>query len=108
MAAHLGDFEYAVLLAVLQLKEVAYAVPVRSLIEERTERIIARGALYTALERLEGKGCLRSVMKDPSDDRGGRAKRIFTVTPKGLEALRATHVALQRLSTGLETILGRP
>jgi len=108
MAAHLGDFEYAVLLAVLQRKEDAYAVPVRSLIEERTERAIARGALYTALERLEGKGCLRSVMKDPSDERGGRAKRIFTVTPKGLEALRATHVALQRLSTGLETILGRP
>jgi hypothetical protein len=47
-------------------------------------------------------------MKDPSDERGGRAKRIFAVTPKGLEALRATHVALQRLSTGLETILGRP
>ncbi len=108
MAAHLGDFEYAVLLAVLQLKEEAYAVPVRSLIEERTGRTIARGALYTALERLEGKGCLRSVMKDPSDERGGRAKRIFDVTPKGLEALRTTHVALRRLSTGLEAILDRP
>ena len=48
-------------------------MPLRSLIEERTERTIARGALYTALERLEGKGCLRSVMKDPSDERGGRA-----------------------------------
>ena len=105
MAAHLGEFEYAVLLAVLQLKDDAYAVPVRSLIEERTGRLIARGALYTALERLEGKGCVRSVLKDPSDERGGRAKRIFTVTPKGVEALRATHVALQRLSTGLEAIL---
>jgi PadR family transcriptional regulator PadR len=108
MAAHLGDFEYAVLLAVLQLKEEAYAVPVRSLIEDRTGRLIARGALYTALERLEGKGCLRSVMKEPSEERGGRAKRIFTVTPKGVEALRATHVAIQRLSTGLETILEQP
>jgi PadR family transcriptional regulator, regulatory protein PadR len=108
MAAHLGDFEYAVLLAVLQLKADAYAVPVRSLIEDRTGRAIARGALYTALERLEGKGCLRSTLRDPSDDRGGRAKRIFTVTPKGLEALRAAHVALRRLSTGLEAILERP
>jgi DNA-binding PadR family transcriptional regulator len=108
MAAHLGDFEYAVLLAVLHLKDDAYAVPVRGLIEERTERTIARGALYTALERLEGKGCLRSVMKDPSDERGGRARRVFAVTPKGVEALRATHGALQRLSTGLETILEQP
>lgn len=108
MAVHLGDFEYAVLLAVLQLKEDAYAVPVRGLIEERTGRTIARGALYTTLERLEGKGCLRSVMHGPSDDRGGRAKRIFAVTPRGIEALRATHVALQRLSIGLEAILDRP
>ena len=108
MAAHLGDFEYAVLLAVLQLKEDAYAVPLRSLIEERTGRTIARGALYTALERLEGKGCLRSVMKNPSDERGGRPRRIFDVTPKGVEALRATHGALLRLSTGLEAILARP
>ena len=108
MPAHLGDFEYAVLLAVLQLKEDAYAVPLRSLIEERTERTIARGALYTALERLEGKGCLRSVMKNPSDERGGRPRRIFDVTPKGVEALRGTHGALQRLSTGLEAILERP
>lgn len=108
MAAHLGDFEYAVLLAVLQLRADAYAVPLRTLIEERTGRGIARGALYTALERLEAKGCLRSSMKDPSDDRGGRARRIFAVTPKGLGALRATHGALQRLTTGLETILERP
>jgi PadR family transcriptional regulator, regulatory protein PadR len=105
MAAHLGEFEYAVLLAVLQLKDDAYAVPVRSLIEERTGRLIARGALYTALERLEAKGCVRSQMRDPSDDRGGRSRRLFLVTPKGLSALRATHVALQRLSTGLESLL---
>src|SRR5262245_9586951 len=108
MAAHLGDFEYAVLLAVLHLKDDAYAVPVRGLIEERTGRAIARGALYTSLERLEGKGCLKSAMRDASDERGGRAKRVFSVTPKGLEALRATHVALRQLSTGLEAILERP
>ena len=105
MAAHLGDFEYAVLLAVLQLKEDAYAVPLRSLIEERTERTIARGALYTALERLEAKACLRSRMGDPTPERGGRARRYFALTPLGLRTLRATHTALTRLSEGLESVL---
>jgi DNA-binding PadR family transcriptional regulator len=104
-APYLGEFEYTVLLAVLHLKDQAYAVPVREMIETRTGRAVARGALYTALERLEAKGCLRSGQRDPSDARGGRPRRYFTVTPRGLAALRATHAALRSLSTGLETIL---
>ena len=48
-APYLGEFEYTVLLSVLHLKDAAYAVPVRELIESRTGRAVARGALYTAL-----------------------------------------------------------
>jgi DNA-binding PadR family transcriptional regulator len=105
-ATYLGEFEFAVLLAVLQLDD-AYAVPIRALIEERTGRPVARGALYTALERLEAKGCLKSRMGDPSDDRGGKPRRYFAVTPPGLRALRSTHSALANLARGLETILER-
>ena len=108
MASYLGEFEYAVLLAVLRLQEEAYAVPVRRLIETRTGRTIARGALYTALERLEEKGCLTSATRDATAERGGRPRRYFTLTARGLQALRATHVALRSLSTGLEAILERP
>jgi PadR family transcriptional regulator, regulatory protein PadR len=104
-APYLGEFEYAVLLAVMHLGDEAYAVPMRALIEERTGRPVARGALYTALERLEGKGCLRSRMGDPTPERGGRARRYFTVTALGLRALRSTHAALGRLSQGLEAVL---
>jgi DNA-binding PadR family transcriptional regulator len=102
---YLGEFEYAILLAVLHLGDEAYAVPLRELIEERTGRPVARGALYTALERLEAKGCLRSRMGDPTPERGGRARRYFAVTPLGLRALRSTHAALARLSRGLEAVL---
>jgi DNA-binding PadR family transcriptional regulator len=104
---YLGEFEYAVLLAVLQV-EGAYAVPIRRILEERTGRPVARGALYTALERLEAKGCLRSRMDDASDERGGRPRRYFNVTPAGLKALKATHAAFANLTRGLETILERP
>jgi DNA-binding PadR family transcriptional regulator len=101
---YLGEFEFAVLLAVLQTDN-AYAVPVRAFIEERTGRPVARGALYTALERLEAKGCLDSRMGDPTDERGGKQRRYFTVTAAGLRAMKATHVALSNLTRGLETIL---
>ena len=104
---YLGEFEYAVLLAVLQT-ESAYAVPVRALIEERTGRSVARGALYTALERLEAKALLRSRMGDPTDDRGGKPRRYFTVTPAGLRAIKATHAAFARLTQGLDALLERP
>lgn len=103
-STYLGEFEYAVLLATLQIAD-AYAVPVRALIEERTGRPVARGALYTALERLEAKGYLKSRMGDPTDDRGGKPRRYFTLTPLGMRALRTTHASLANLTRGLESML---
>ncbi|MCC7179186.1 MAG: helix-turn-helix transcriptional regulator [Acidobacteria bacterium] len=105
---YLGEFEYAVLLAVVRLGDEAYAVPMRELIEDRTGRPVARGALYTALERLEAKGCLRSRMGDPTPERGGRARRYFSVTPLGLRALKSTHAAFASLTKGLEAVLEQP
>ena len=103
---YLGEFEFAVLLAILQTDD-AYAVPIRMVLEERTGRPVARGALYTALERLEKKGCVKSRMGDPTDERGGKPRRYFSVTPLGLRALKSTHAALANLTRGLETILER-
>jgi PadR family transcriptional regulator len=103
-STYLGEFEYSVLLAILQTDD-AYAVPIRTLLEERTGRPVARGALYTALERLEAKGCLSSRMADPTDERGGKARRYFSLTPLGLKALKATHGALSNLARGLEGVL---
>ena len=67
-------FEQIVLLAVLRLGEDAYAIPIREEIERRTGRTVARGALYTALERLEDKRFLRSRMSAPLPERGGRSR----------------------------------
>ena len=106
-APYLGEFEYAVLIAVAHLGDEAYAVPMRALIEDRTGRAVARGALYTALERLEGKGCLTSRMGDPTPERGGRARRYFSVSALGWRALRSTHASLARLTEGLESLLER-
>jgi len=87
---YLGELEQILLLAVLRVGEEAYAIPILKQIEAQTGRKVARGALYTALERLEAKGCLRSRMGDPTDDRGGKPRRYFTVTAAGLRAIKST------------------
>jgi DNA-binding PadR family transcriptional regulator len=104
--AYLGEFEQIVMLAILRLQDDAYAIPIRAEIEAKTTRTVARGALYTALERLEAKRCLRSRMSAPLAERGGRSRRYFTVTPTGLAALRASRRALQELWQGLDEVLG--
>jgi PadR family transcriptional regulator, regulatory protein PadR len=102
---YLGELEQIVLLAVLRLGDEAYAVPILEQIETQTGRKITRGAPYTALERLETKGCLRSRVGDPLPERGGRARRFFTVTPAAVRALKQSRLALMRLWHGLESIL---
>ena len=104
---YLGEFEQVVLLAILRVKDDAYAIPIREEIEARTGRAVARGALYTALERLESKRCLTSRMSAPLAERGGRSRRCFSVTPAGLSAVRASRRALLQLWNGLESLLER-
>jgi PadR family transcriptional regulator, regulatory protein PadR len=101
-----GEFEHLVLLAVLQCGDAAYAVPVRHHIEARAGRAVARGALYTTLDRLEAKGYLRSRMGEPTPARGGRAKRYYAVTALGMRALRASRTALGAALQGLDALLG--
>jgi PadR family transcriptional regulator len=102
---YLGEFEQVVLLAILRIGEDAYAIPIREEIEARTGRTVARGALYTALERLETKRYLRSRMSEPLPERGGRSRRYFTVTAVGLSALRASRRSLLALWSGVEGLL---
>ena len=102
---YLGEFEQVVLLAILRRGDGAYAIPVREEIEARTGRQVARGALYTALERLEAKKCVRSSMSDPLPERGGRSRRYYAVTPAGLAALRESRDAWLALWKGVESLL---
>jgi DNA-binding PadR family transcriptional regulator len=102
---YLGEFEQVVLIAVLRLGENAYAIPIREEIRQRTGRSVARGALYTALDRLEAKQFLRSHMSEPLEERGGRSRRYFALTPAGLSALRTSRQSLLRLWQGIEGLL---
>lgn len=107
-APTLGELEQLLLLAILQCGTDAYTMPIRQVLQEKAQRAVARGALFTSLDRLEAKGLVRSWMGEPLAVRGGRSRRYFEVTPHGVAALRATRDRVATLSRGLESLLERP
>jgi PadR family transcriptional regulator PadR len=84
----LGEFEEIALLTILVLKDDAYGVSIKREINEQGKRNISRGALHTALSRLEEKGFLTSKQGEGNEDRGGRPKRYYEVSKKGMAALK--------------------
>ncbi len=105
---HLAEFELMVLLAVIRLDETAYGVPISHEIEHRTGREASLGSVYAALERLEDKRFVKSRMGERTAERGGRAKRYFHVTARGLRAVRESQRALTALWQGLPQLEGGP
>jgi PadR family transcriptional regulator PadR len=103
---NLGDFEHIVILALLRLADRAYGVTVRREIEARTGREVSLGAIYATLDRLEAKGYVKSQFGEPTRERGGRSKRFFHVTAKGMSVVNRTHCELQSMSQGLGDLIG--
>jgi len=97
----LGSLEQLVLLALVRLGDDAYGMTVRREIEARTGRDLSIGSIYTTLERLEAKGYIRSHVGAPTAERGGRAKRLFRIDPRGEEALDTAQHALRSMTAGL-------
>jgi PadR family transcriptional regulator, regulatory protein PadR len=101
---YLGEFEHIVVLALLRLEDRAYGVTVRQEIEFRTKREVSIGAVYATLDRLESKGYVKSRRGDPTPERGGRSKRFFRVTAKGVTAVNRSQRALHKMADGLDLI----
>lgn len=98
----LGEFEQLVVLAIAQLGDEAYTVPVIDEIEARTGRQVSHASVYVALRRLEKKGLVASRMSAPTRERGGRSRRYFRVEPEALRLVREQRDALLAMWEGLE------
>jgi PadR family transcriptional regulator PadR len=98
----LGEFEEFTLLAVRALNEATYAVPVQAFVERSAGRPVSMGAVYAALDRLEAKGFVRSVLSDPIPQRGGKRKRLYEITPAGMQTLRDLRRVRDRIWTLIE------
>lgn len=88
---HLGEFEEFTLLAIRALGDDTYAVPLQQFIEEATGRAVSLGTVYSALTRLENKGYVRSSMSGAIAARGGKARRMYDVTPLGVRTMKELH-----------------
>jgi PadR family transcriptional regulator PadR len=102
----LGNFELMVLLAILRVGNEAYGVPITRELEASSGKDVLLGSVYAALDRLEAKGLVSSRIGDPTAERGGRAKKYFKVTAKGLREIRETQRTLVRLWRGLPELQG--
>lgn len=100
MADLLTDLEFLVLLAVLRAGDDAYGAAIQEQLLEGAGRTVALGSLYNTLMRMEERGEVASALGDPSPTRGGKAKRLYAVTPEGVEALRRTREAMDRMWDG--------
>ncbi|HET7220955.1 MAG TPA: PadR family transcriptional regulator [Vicinamibacterales bacterium] len=101
MRAAIGDFEQLILLALVRLGPDAYGVTIRQEIEGRTGRAISPGALYTALDRMEKRGFVSSRLGEPTPERGGKRKRLYTLEAAGERALARVYDSLRQMASGM-------
>ncbi len=94
---YLGEFEEVVLLMVANLDGDAYGVTVSQELEQQTGRQVTFGTVHNTLIRLEEKGFVKSQLGGASAERGGRRKRLFTLTPTGIRAIHDIQQLRQQL-----------
>lgn len=86
---YLGEFEELVLTLVAALQDDAYGAAIADEIESRLKRDVNLSAVHVTLYRLEDKGYIKSSLGGGTNERGGRRKRIYTITSAGMSMLRA-------------------
>src|SRR6266853_615140 len=101
MSETLGTFEQAVLLAIVRLREDAYGRGILREVQERLNRDIAAGAIHATLQRLEGKGLIRSRLGLGTPIRDGRARRFYRLSPSAVTALNDARAAADKLWKGI-------
>jgi DNA-binding PadR family transcriptional regulator len=97
----LGALEQSVMMVILALENGAYGVAIRDELSRLTMKSHSFGAIYTTLDRLESKGLIQSRLGEATSERGGRAKRFFSLTSNGETALRQSIEAHEILGRGL-------
>jgi PadR family transcriptional regulator PadR len=79
--------EEMILLSILRLKENAYCVPIFDEIQRITQKKWTMGGIYIPLYRLEKNGYVESHLGKHTATRGGKSKRFYRLTLKGLKSL---------------------
>jgi DNA-binding PadR family transcriptional regulator len=104
---YLGEFEELILTLVAVLQEDAYGAAIAEELETRVKRDANLSAIHVTLYRLEDKGYVKSSFGGSTNERGGRRKRVYTVTSAGmamLKAMKESRLALWKLVPQLKIV----
>ena len=94
--------------AILTVPGDAYGVTIHARVNELSQpKVVALGAIYVSLDRLEDKGFVSSWLTDPTPERGGRAKRCYRLEAAGEQALRESAATAKKIWDGLIEVWGR-
>lgn len=97
----LGEFEELVLLTIARLYNDAYSAAVVEELSRRLERPMSLGAVHRTMQRLEEKGLVQSQFGQATAERGGRRKRLYTVTTAGEQTLQQVRQIRDELWAGI-------
>jgi DNA-binding PadR family transcriptional regulator len=103
---YLAEFELHVMLAVARPEAESYGAAIRREIEGRAGRAVSIGAVYATLGRLEDNGLLAHEIAAPLPVRGGRARKVYSLTDAGRAALRTSTAMLTRMMDGVTLLEG--
>ena len=102
---YLGEFEELVLLVVGTLYDNAYGLAIVDELETKTGRAVMISSVHKALVRLEEKGYLKSRMGGATEARGGRDKRLYTLTPSGVKVMNQSREVRNELWSQIPKIV---
>ena len=88
MSEEISRREEQILISIWELKDDAYLVSIKKYLSEVLGKNWTVGAIHKPLMRLEKMKLVDSVMGESKSVRGGRSKKIYTITEKGMEILR--------------------
>lgn len=96
----LGDLEQLILFALVRLHGEAHGAAIIAELAKRSGRMVAPGALFTVLERLQDKGYVEAWIGESTPARGGRRRKVYRILPAGARELRAWYAGLRDLASG--------
>lgn len=98
---NLGDLQQLVMIAVARLGQDAYGAAIREELLTVAGRKVAVPTVYVTLVRLEEQGLVASEEAPRPEGVGGRARRVFQLTPAGWRALDDARRAMARMWDGV-------
>lgn len=78
----LGTLEETILI-ILLMQEESHGVEIAKVYEANMKQSISLPAIHIVLKRMEKKGLVKSVFGEPTPERGGKRKKIYSATQIG-------------------------